>query len=530
MKIAIYSRKSLFTGKGESVENQVEMCREYIEFSLEDKSQKEIFVYEDEGFSAKNLNRPQFRRMMSDLETLHFDYIVCYRLDRLSRSVSDFSGLIETLERRGVHLVCIKEHFDTSSPMGRAMMYITSVFAQLERETLAERVRDNMRMLARTGRWLGGAAPTGYNGSEVTEVIVDGKIKTSHKLVFNDEIAAVRLMYDTFLKNTSVSGVSKALIHSNIKSNANGKFFSVPGIREILSNPVYCTADGDAYDYFSSHGADICRDRKEWDGSFGVSAYNKRDYTKGAKRNSIEEWIISIGKHQGIVSGKDWVFIQKYFHDNSKEKVINSSELGLLSGLIYCCECGEKMFTKKYKGESDNYSYICSSKLKGGKALCSCKNLLGRQTDGAAVDFIRKRLDGVDVCKGLKRRITEYESSGNGSEFQAAEKRLKAINSEIDVLTERLTDSALSSAALKAIDNKLNEKNAEKEELQKALEMLLKSDESEAADAYSAASLVKPFSREFDNLSVYDKRQILRLLIKRIEWDGENLDIFMYGE
>ena len=165
MKVAIYSRKSLFTGKGESVENQIEMCKDYIKFSLPDVKNDEIFIYEDEGFSAKNLNRPQFQKMMKDLETNKFDYIICYRLDRLSRNVSDFSGLIELLEKKGVNLICIKEHFDTSSPMGRAMMYITSVFAQLERETLAERVKDNMHMLARTGRWLGGTTPTGYQSA-----------------------------------------------------------------------------------------------------------------------------------------------------------------------------------------------------------------------------------------------------------------------------------------------------------------------------------------------------------------------------
>lgn len=122
-------------------------------------------------------------------------------------------------------------------------MYITSVFAQLERETLAERVKDNMHMLARTGRWLGGTAPSGYDGTEVTEIIVDGKIKTSHKLTFNDEIEIVRLMYKSFIEKPSVAGVNKTLIKKGIKSSSNDKYFSIPGIRDILSNPVYCIAD-----------------------------------------------------------------------------------------------------------------------------------------------------------------------------------------------------------------------------------------------------------------------------------------------
>ncbi len=97
------------------------------------------------------------------------DYLVCYRLDRISRNVSDFSALIEELNDRNISFVCIKEEFDTSKPMGKAMMYIASVFAQLERETIAERVRDNMLMLARTGRWLGGTPPLGYTSEKMQE-------------------------------------------------------------------------------------------------------------------------------------------------------------------------------------------------------------------------------------------------------------------------------------------------------------------------------------------------------------------------
>lgn len=530
MKIAIYSRKSLFTGKGESVENQIEMCREYINFSLDDGTEKEIFVYEDEGFSAKNLNRPLFQKMMSDLEIHHFDYIVCYRLDRLSRNVSDFSGLIERLERKNVHLICIKEHFDTSSPMGRAMMYITSVFAQLERETIAERVRDNMHMLARTGRWLGGTAPTGYNGTEVTEVIVEGKIKTSHKLTFNDEIDVVKLMFNTFLENPSVSGVNKTLIKKGIKSSFNDKYFSVPGIRDILSNPVYCVADKDAYDYFASHNADICVDREVWNGDFGVTAYNKRDYSKGGKRNRISEWIVSIGRHKGIVRGRDWVYIQNYFHSNYKEKIRNNSDLGLLSGLIYCTACGEKMFTKKQKATSDNYSYICSSKLKGGTDLCNCKNLLGKQTDDLVVNFIRNKIDDYDAFGELNNLIAQYENSSNESEIKNTENQIRNIDKEIGVLTDRLSDSTLSEISIKSIDFKLNEKYSEKEKMQQDLENLLQIENSGVIDKYAIISATQSFSDNFENLSVIDKRQIIRLLIDRIEWDGENLDIFMCGK
>ena len=151
MIAAIYSRKSKFTGKGESIENQIQLCMDY----GKNIGITEFLVYEDEGFSGGSTDRPKFKDMLSDARNKKFDCLICYRLDRISRNVSDFSALIEELNKLGVSFISIKEQFDTSTPMGCAMMYISSVFAQLERETIAERVKDNMYELARTGRWLG---------------------------------------------------------------------------------------------------------------------------------------------------------------------------------------------------------------------------------------------------------------------------------------------------------------------------------------------------------------------------------------
>lgn len=194
MKIAIYSRKSKFTGKRESIENQITLCREYIERSIPEAKDGEIFVYEDEGFSAKNLERPQFRLMMQSARKEPFDYIVVYRLDRISRNVGDFASLIEELNGMHTAFICIKEQFDTSTPMGRDMMNIAAVFAQLERETIAERVRDNLILLARRGRWLGGVTPLGYTGEKTEIIDNEGKKRSAFKLKqIPAEVKTVRL-------------------------------------------------------------------------------------------------------------------------------------------------------------------------------------------------------------------------------------------------------------------------------------------------------------------------------------------------
>ncbi|MDY4429843.1 recombinase family protein, partial [Evtepia sp.] len=121
-RLMIYSRKSRFTGRGESVENQVELCRQYIAAHYSPEEAARAQIYEDEGFSGGSLERPQFRQMMADAKAQKPAAIVVYRLDRISRNIGDFAGLIEQLGGMGIDFVSIKEQFDTGSPMGRAMM------------------------------------------------------------------------------------------------------------------------------------------------------------------------------------------------------------------------------------------------------------------------------------------------------------------------------------------------------------------------------------------------------------------------
>lgn len=120
----IYSRKSKFTGKGESIENQIELCRQYIAMHFGEDASENVLVYEDEGFSGGNLERPQFKKMMKDSQKIAFAAIVVYRFDRISHNIGDFAKLIEDLGDRHIDFISIREQFDTSSPMGRAIMYI----------------------------------------------------------------------------------------------------------------------------------------------------------------------------------------------------------------------------------------------------------------------------------------------------------------------------------------------------------------------------------------------------------------------
>ena len=264
--IAIYSRKSRYTGKGESIGNQIDLCREYIRTHYGDAAAQKAVVFEDEGFSGGNLNRPDFKKMMTAAKDRKFKAIVVYRLDRISRNISDFSSLIEELGRLGIDFVSIRESFDTSSPMGRAMMYIASVFSQLERETIAERIRDNLNELAKTGRWLGGTTPTGYASESVKSITVDGKTKKACKLkLLPDEAEIIYKIFDLYEQYDSLTMTETELLRQGVKTKT-GRSFTRFSIKSILQNPVYLIADKDAYQYFVDNEAELFSPESDFDG------------------------------------------------------------------------------------------------------------------------------------------------------------------------------------------------------------------------------------------------------------------------
>ena len=320
-KIAIYSRKSRFTGRGESIENQIELCRRYIHVHCPEK-EDDIIVYEDEGYSGGNTNRPRFREMMADGEARRISLVVCYRLDRISRDISDFARLIDRLNDLGVGFVSVKEQFDTASPLGRAMMYIASVFSQLERETIAERIRDNMLELSKSGRWLGGVTPTGYRSRAAEKKTPDGKIKkVCHLELVPEEAETVRLVFEKFIETGSLTATEVYLDETGVRTK-NGRRFSRYTIRAMLKNPVYARADKAVYDYFTEQSADLYGPEEEFDGTYGLMAYNKTLQRPGRtnKTKEVQKWIVAPGRHPGIIEGAAWADVQMIFLRNRRSR------------------------------------------------------------------------------------------------------------------------------------------------------------------------------------------------------------------
>lgn len=424
-KIAIYSRKSKFTGKGESIENQVDICKSRIRAQYPDISDTNILIFEDEGFSGGNMNRPKFKEMMKLVKENKLRAIYSYRLDRISRSVVDFANMYETLTEMNVSYISATECYETSTPLGRAMMSIATVFAQLERETIAERIRDNMHALAKSGRWLGGVTPTGYKSTQIVgSITVDGKERKAYKLeLIPDEAEVIRLIFEKFLEYNSLTKVETYLLQNGIKTK-NGRDYTRFSIKAILQNPVYMVADKKALEYFKGLNIEIYADDKDFDGKHGIMAYNKtmqRD-GKSNKIKDFDEWIVAIGRHKPIISSEDYIKAQSLLSQNtSKSYRKPKSHHALLSGLLYCAECGTFMRPKQSKyvnkqGE-DVYTYVCEMKEKSRLHNCQMKNINGNRLDHAVCEEIKKFDEDsgrfinelLVASKRLNENIEEYE-------------------------------------------------------------------------------------------------------------------------
>lgn len=538
--IALYSRKSKFTGKGESIGNQVELGKEYVRVHFGDAAVDKIVVYEDEGFSGGNLNRPAFKRMMDAAKKRQFKAIIVYRLDRISRNVSDFSGLIEELARLDISFISIKEQFDTSTPMGRAMMYIASVFSQLERETIAERIRDNMHELAKTGRWLGGTTPTGFESEAIKSVTVDGKTKKACKLkLVPEEADMVKTIFDLYVETDSLTLTEAALIKQGFKTK-NGKYFTRFSVKGILQNPVYMVADQEAYDFFIKNDTDLFSEHDAFDGVHGMMAYNRTDQEKGRASISLptSEWIVSVGKHPGLIPGKVWVQVQESLERNkSKSFRKPRSNEALLTGLLFC-SCGERMYPKMSKRKTADgkviYTYVCKMKERSQRTVCNSKNANGNTLDMAIIEQVKMLADDKDTFVSQLEQSRKFYT-GNRIDYEQRLSDMRKEKSETEKKINSLVDSLVEmgdSPAKAHVTKRIEQLNEEYQSLEKRIQEL---DGLTTQHALSdiefdlMRQLLTVFKDGIDEMTIEQKRAAIRTIVRKVIWDGVNAHVILFG-
>ena len=525
--VAIYSRKSRYTGKGNSIGNQVEMCKNYIRDRLGADAAEHALVFEDEGYSGGNLDRPAFKELMEAAREGQISAVVAYKLDRISRNITDFSGLIDELARMNVSFISISEQFDTSTPAGRAMMYMVSVFSNLERDTIAERIRDNMHELAKTGRWLGGITPTGYRseGEKQESVNIDGKPKKTYKLVLvPEEAELVHRIYQIYLEKESLTLTDVELLNQGIKTK-NGREFTRFSIKGILQNPVYMVADQDAYDYLTELGVELFADRAKFDGEHGIMAYNRTNQEKGRTTEYLppEKWIVTVGKHPGIIPGKMWIQVQALLERNrSKAFRKPRSNEALLTGLLYCT-CGSRMYPKLSRRKTPDgkpvYTYVCKRKDRSRRQQCNGKNASGNRLDAAVVDQIKRlAADDSTFFTQLEQSRQFYAGNRVGYEQQLEAKRKEraSLKRKIDNLVDTLTELG-DSAAREPVMERLKELNQKAEELPSQiaeLEALTSRNQLDDAEFDLMRHLLSVFHESIDQMSIDQKRAAIRTLVR----------------
>ena len=518
------------------------ICKSRIIAQYPDIIESEILIFEDEGFSGGNTNRPQFKEMMRLVKLRKIKAIYSYRLDRISRSVVDFANMYEVLNELDVAYISATECYETSTPLGRAMMSIATVFAQLERETTAERIRDNMHTLAKSGRWLGGITPTGYKSTQtVGSITVDGRERKAYKLdIISAEAETVRLIYGTFLKENSLTKTETFLLQNGVKSK-NGCNYTRFSIKAILQNPVYMAADFKAEKYFKELGVEIFARPEEFNGKHGIMAYNKtlqRDGRANKTRNA-EEWIVAVGKHKPIIKSDDWIKAQELILQNSSKSFRKpKSNQSLLSGLLFCGSCGSFMRPKKsmYKTDTgeDSFTYICEMKEKSRLKNCRMNNINGNLLDKAVGEII-KELKGDSNT--FVKAITEVSGELCGIKDDY-EKQIECLNKNYKE-NEKKIKGLINAAAIstpetvKYINEEIEELGSRNREITDKISKLRAFAESDMltdSDLKAFKAVLSSFKETYESMNTQDKRAVLRALVRRIEWDGENVRIFLYGD
>lgn len=554
-KIAVYARKSKITETGKSIENQINKCKSYAYLKF-DTSEDDILVYKDEGLSGFYSDRPDYMRMLHDISENKLRAVICYKFDRISRRTLDLLNLVEQLKTKKIAFISCTDDVDTSTKTGRIIMSLLASIAEFERDIIAERITDNMYELAKDGRWLGGTTPTGFYSKKTYLSIGNKKTSINHLEPIPLEQDIVKIIFNRFLTYRSVQNVVDFMENEGKRTKKGSKHTRV-SIKDILSNPVYAIADSESYKYFKSFDVPIYADESDFNGINGLMVYNKTDQMKELKDDStailpkyiqktekreIKEWIVSVGKHQGIISGAQWILVQSLLQGN-KDKFVRPNEKteSLLSGLIVCPLCGKNMFThresNRFTAGKPRFLYKCQTKRED-KSECNYKDVKGNEIDQFVIDaIISMSSENNEYYYKLTENEALLESKSNTTttQLKQLEKSITKLNKEISNQAQNLR---IAKANIKQIIlddlSKMSEELAEIEKQKQELTDNSKNLLTDAQILQKAREIIFSFPKLIDFLSFQDKMELLRKVIDKVfvinngEGDDE-VHIFLKG-
>jgi site-specific DNA recombinase len=381
-RCAVYTRKSSEEGldmEFNSLDAQREACEAYV---TSQKAEGWVALrdrYDDGGFSGGTLDRPALKQLITDIEAGLIDVVVVYKIDRLSRSLMDFSKLVEVFDRNGVTFVSVTQSFNTTTSMGRLTLNILLSFAQFEREVIGERIRDKFAASRKRGMWMGGFVPMGYDVKD-------------RKLVVNEaEAATVRMIFERFAALGSASTLARALQAEEIR-NKRGKLIDKGFIYKLISSRVY----------------------------LGEAVHKGTSYP---------------GEHNPIITQELWDRVHSILKESPRErraKNRNSSE-ALLKGIIFT-DTGAAM-TPTYTRKGDRlYHYYTSMDLirnRGSRGGEGPMRLAAAMVDGAVIAEMRRIIGAPEISA---RVIEARRRDGGAMDERAIVAALQRFNDLWDAL------------------------------------------------------------------------------------------------
>ncbi len=484
---AIYARQSIDKKDSISIDTQIDFCKRYCN--------DEYRIYTDKGFSGKNLERPQFQQLLKDIKNGEIHKLVVYKLDRISRSLNDFSNLMEVFKKYDVEFASTVETFDTSTPIGRAMLGIIMVFAELERENILLRVKDNYYARGEKGLYLGGVPLYGFDKIPTK---LNG-IKTS-VLVPNADMTTVQYIYSAYRESDcSLGDIVKTLNAQGVPS-PNGALWDGSKVSRLLRSPTYVMADVEVYRYFKNKGAKISNPVEDFTGEFGCFLYGKRESNE-RKYTDVHDHVLSLGLHEGVVSAEIWLDVQRKLDGNSQIKKGKSGSYTWLTGLIKCGKCGYAM-----RVVSGEYFY-CS-----GKANHHACEGIECKPDIAEIE--------TAVFSELQKKFTEIRSltldnkkPKSSPKANKLKMQLETLNAQIDNLVDKIAET--SAAIGKVLEQKLEKLISEREDVAKELDKL--SDKKKSTLAYEE---IIPMLDDFHTLPINTQREIAKqFIVKVLLWE-----------
>ncbi len=496
---SIYTRQSVDKMDSISIESQLEYCK----YETRGNPYKS---YSDKGYSGKNTNRPAFEEMLEDIKQGKISRVIVYKLDRISRSILDFANMMEVFAEHNVEFVSSTERFDTSTPIGRAMLNICIVFAQLERETIQKRVADAYYSRSKRGFYMGGRIPYGF---EKVKTEIDG-IKTSKYVPIPEEAEQIRLMYSLYADEDNSLGDIIAYFNKNGIKHLRGGMWSVGRISEMLRNPIYVMADADVYDFFKSQGANIINPISDYTGYNACYLY-QGTVSKTRKQLDLTDKEIVLAPHQGIIPSGDWLKCRIRCLNNRQSTKTCKATTSWLVGKVKCGKCGYGLTIVKANTKWHRY-FVCATALATKKENC-------QGTGGTVYADVLEEY----MLNAIRNKLSEFKTLSQKKKKQINPKinknkiRMSEIENEINDLLSKVVGA--NAVLMQYINEHVESLDTERKKLQEENISLTCNQDKQNFDVISS------HVQDWDNISFEDKQSVVNALIKVIHIADGKIEI-----